>query len=74
MITKEDFQEWKQNEVTVAMLTEFNMQTEELKEQLAVDAGHDSQYDGYRVALISCLRDVLDWCPENLEAELKGEK
>lgn len=74
MITKEDFLEWQQSEVTQEMYKEYKNWVEELTEMLVVEAGMNQNSDIHTVACISVLRDVLSWNPvESEDSQPKGE-
>lgn len=59
-MTKDDFVGWKTSLITQAVFMAINNRIEELKEELAQQAGVASYRDGKNVGAIQALRDILD--------------
>ena len=59
-ISKDDFQFWKQSEVTKAVMSGFRERIRELEIQLGGSAGVDPLQDRYVVGAISAYTDILN--------------
>lgn len=61
MISKEEFIDWKQSEVTKAYYQAVDERIEDAKEVLSYEAGKSSDADSFMRGLIYGLREVKDF-------------
>lgn len=66
MITKDDFKDWKANQVTRSVTAGLQARVEETQERLGVAAGIDPAQDRYLVGYIAGVRDFINTEMEDL--------
>lgn len=66
MITKSEWNDWKQNQVTRAFFAAADMRIEDAKEILAVTAGMDVEENNWYRGFIAAYREMFDFRVEDL--------
>ena len=61
LVTKEDFQNWKEDSVTKAFFGAANVRIEEAKEILSYEAGKDQENDTFWRGFIFAYREMQDF-------------
>ena len=61
MVSKEEFLDWKQQDVTKAFFEAANVRVEEAKEVLSYEAGKDSDTDTFWRGFIYAYRELQDF-------------
>lgn len=69
-ITKEDFKDWRLNEVTRAFYQACNQRIDDCKDILARSAGLDSDTDNFYRGFIAAYSEMQGFRVEDLEDEL----
>lgn len=65
-ITKSEWQDWKQNNVTRAFLAAVDMRVEDAKDILSVSAGQEPDQDNYFRGFIAAYREMLEFRVDDL--------
>ncbi len=66
MITKSEWNDWKQNQVTRAFFAAADMRIEDAKEILAVTAGMDVEENNWYRGFIAAYREMFDFRVDDL--------
>ena len=66
MITKSEWNDWKQNQVTRAFFAADDMRIEDAKEILAVTAGMDVEENNWYRGFIAAYREMFDFRVDDL--------
>lgn len=66
IITKSEWQDWKQNNVTRAFLAAVDMRVEDAKDILSVSAGQEPDQDNYFRGFIAAYREMLEFRVDDL--------
>ena len=67
VITKSEFQQWKENEVTKAFFSAVNIRIAETTELLVLKAGIDPIEDNFLRGFIAAYNEALEFRVEELE-------
>lgn len=67
VITKEDFKDWKLNDVTRAFYQACNQRIEDCKDILAGSAGMDSDTDNFYRGFIAAYNEMFGFRVEDIE-------
>jgi len=65
-ITKSEWQDWKQNNVTRSFLAAVDMRVEDAKDILSVSAGQEPDQDNYFRGFIAAYREMLEFRVDDL--------
>ncbi len=69
VITKQDFQDWKLNDVTRAFYSACNQRIEDCKDILAGSAGMDPQTDNFYRGFIAAYSEMFGFRVEDIETD-----
>lgn len=69
-ITKEDFKDWKLNDVTRAFFQACNQRIEDCKDILAQSAGFDSTTDSFYRGFIAAYNEMQGFRVEDIDDEV----
>ena len=69
VITKQDFQDWKLNDVTRAFYSACNQRIEDCKDILAGSAGMDPQTDNFYRGFIAAYGEMFGFRVEDIETD-----
>lgn len=65
-ITKSEWQDWKQNNVTRAFMAAVDMRVDDAKDILSVSAGQEPDQDNYFRGFIAAYREMLEFRVDDL--------